>query len=263
MRLHIHHTTAYRYDQRVAHSTQYLRLTPQDSRRQKIISWRLSMPSSHSQSRDAYGNVLHVVTVDHPHTDMVVEAEGIVEVADDAHDDGGGLSPLVFLRHTPLTAPDAALQHFAQPDQPLLEIDREAAAWSLLERVREHVLFSEGDTDAGTTAAEAFARARGVCQDFAHIYLACARQLGLPARYVSGYLYTPRSEHVASHAWVEVWNGRGWWGLDVANGVEAGHQHLKLAVGLDYLDACPVRGVRIGGGAENLDAIARVQLADQ
>ncbi len=263
MRLHIHHTTSYRYEDHVAHSTQYLRLTPRDSRRQKILSWQLRMPAGSAQSVDAYGNVLHVITVDFPHQDLRVEAEGIVEVSDDALDDGGDLSPMVFLRHTPLTEPDALLDAFARIDAALFTLDPQAAAWSLLERVHAHLQFQEGSTHAGTSAAQAFALAQGVCQDYTHVYLACARILGLPARYVSGYLFTERSEHVASHAWVEVWTGSGWWGLDVANRIEAGHQHLKLAVGMDYLDACPVRGVRVGGGLENLDATARVRIADE
>jgi len=123
--------------------------------------------------------------------------------------------------------------------------------------------FQPGETDVYTTATEAFAKKQGVCQDFAHVYLALARCIGLPARYVSGYLHTHATEHVSSHAWVEVWVNDYWWGLDVANGVEAGHQHLKLAVGMDYLDACPVRGMRTGGGDESLNARANVRQMDQ
>ncbi len=263
MRLHIHHTTAYRYEDFVAHSTQYLRLTPHDSARQKILSWDLRLPAQASRSVDAYGNIMHVITVDFPHQDIVIEAEGYVDVEDCARESTGNLSPLIFLRATPLTTADRAIVEFVQPLTDTAECFPEKAAWQLMEKLREHMTFQSGETTSCTTAAEAFGKRQGVCQDFAHVYLACAHALGLPARYVSGYLYTTSTEHVASHAWVEVWMDDYWWGLDIANGVEAGHQHLKLAVGMDYLEACPVRGMRNGGGHEKLEATARVRMMDQ
>lgn len=263
MRLHIQHTTAYRYEQHVAHSTQYLRLTPNSSSRQKILSWNLKLPAAASRTVDPYGNVMHVITVDFPHQDIVIEAEGYVEVDDCALEKSDGLSPLLFLRSTPLTAADKAIVQFAMPFAHIVRDFPRDAAWQLMLQLREQMQFQAGETDACTTAAEAFGKKQGVCQDFAHVYLACAHAAGLPARYVSGYLYTDRTEHVASHAWTEVWVGDGWWGLDIANGIEAGHQHLKLAVGMDYLEACPVRGVRNGGGCETLEAKAIVRMMDQ
>ena len=263
MRLHIHHTTAYRYDSHVAHSTQYLRLTPTNTSRQKVLSWDLRLPAEAACTRDAYGNVMHVITVDFPHQDIIIEAEGYVEVDDCAVEAADNLSPLLFLRSTPLTRIDAALADFALPLASVVRDFPRDAAWQLMLRLREHMAFQAGETDAFTTAAEAFSKRQGVCQDFSHVFLACAHAIGLPARYVSGYLHTERTEHVASHAWCEVWLGDSWWGLDIANGVEAGQQHLKLAVGMDYLDACPVRGMRHGGGSETLDARAVVRLDDQ
>ena len=263
MRLHIHHTTAYRYENSVAHSTQYLRLTPHDSTRQKIISWDLRLPTQASRSVDAYGNVLHVITMDTPHQDIIIEAEGYVDVDDDAREQADSLSPLVFLRSTPLTMADRNIVDFALSLSSASADFPEKTVWRLMEQLRGYMSFQGGETDSLTTATEAFAKRQGVCQDFAHVYLACARALGVPARYVSGYLYTERTEHVASHAWVEVWMDDYWWGLDVAKGVEAGRQHLKLAVGMDYLDACPVRGVRTGGGCEQMEARAIVRLQDQ
>lgn len=262
MKLHIHHTTSYRYEKDVVHSTQYLRLTPTDSARQKVLSWNLRLPAHASRSLDAYGNVLHVITLDYPHQDLVIEAEGYVEVEDSAKDVANGLSPLVFLRATPLTRADAALIEFALPEARYVHSLAEKAARNLMERLHERMSFQPGETDVYTTATEAFAQKQGVCQDFAHVYLALARCIGLPARYVSGYLHTHATEHVSSHAWVEVWVNDYWWGLDVANGVEAGHQHLKLAVGMDYLDACPIRGIRTGGGDESLNATANVREAN-
>lgn len=263
MRMHIHHTTSYRYEHHVAHSTQYLRLTPAESARQKILSWDLRLPTAASRTVDAYGNILHVITVDFPHQDIVIEAEGYVDVSDCAVEQGNGLSPLLFLRSTPLTTVDSALAAFALPYARIAAEFPRDAAWQMMRRLRETMQFQSGETDSCTTAAEAFASKQGVCQDFAHVFLACSHAIGMPARYVSGYLYTDGHEHVASHAWTEVWTGENWWGLDIANGVEAGHQHLKLAIGMDYLEACPVRGMRHGGGHERLEAKAVVRMVNQ
>lgn len=263
MRLHIHHTTSYRYETSVAHSTQYLRLTPNESARQRILSWNLRLPAAASRTLDAYGNVMHVITVDYPHQDIIIEAEGFVEVDDCAMEKAGALSPLLFLRSTPLTSIDSTLAALALPFANIVKDFPRDAAWQLMLRLREQMTFQAGETDACTTAAAAYAKKQGVCQDFSHIYLACAHAIGLPARYVSGYLYTQDTEHVASHAWVEVAIDDYWWGLDIANGVEAGHHHLKLAVGMDYLEACPVRGMRNGGGSEVMAATAMVKLMDQ
>lgn len=263
MKMHIQHTTRYRYEQDVVRSTQYLRLTPNDSEHQKVLSWNLRLPAAATRSTDAYGNVLHVITVDYPHQDLEIQAEGYVEVNDNARELPDGISPLVFLRSTPLTRSDAAMLEFALPAAALVTTAPEKAARLLMERVRGHMQFQGGETEVTTPANEAFAKKLGVCQDFAHVFLALSRSIGLPARYVSGYLHTDNDDHIASHAWVEVWTDRYWWGLDIANGVEAGQQHLKLAVGMDYLEACPIRGVRTGGGQETLDAAARVQSMDQ
>jgi transglutaminase-like putative cysteine protease len=106
------------------------------------------------------------------------------------------------------------------------------------------------------SAAAAFKSGEGVCQDHAHVYIASARALGIPARYVSGYLYTGDTKDAASHAWVDVWLGAeiGWQSLDVTHKCPAVRTYCRLAVGRDYLDAAPVRGVRHGGGGEKMEA---------
>jgi transglutaminase-like putative cysteine protease len=117
-----------------------------------------------------------------------------------------------------------------------------------------HISYQPGSTAVETSAVEAFAGGKGVCQDHAHAFLACARSLGIPARYVSGYLFTDSEDHLASHAWAEAWLDDAWYSFDVTNCLAKPERHLKLAVGLDYLDACPVRGMRRGGGAEQMHA---------
>ena len=129
----------------------------------------------------------------------------------------------------------------------------------LMAAIVDRLPYKAGVTEVHYSAAEAFAAGAGVCQDHMHVFIACSRALGLPARYVSGYVYSTDFEQVASHAWAEVWLANRWVSFDVSNARHAGGAHIKLAVGLDYLDACPVRGVRLGGEHERLSAKAWVQ----
>jgi transglutaminase-like putative cysteine protease len=126
--------------------------------------------------------------------------------------------------------------------------------------VREAVAYQPGITDVSHSAAEALELGFGVCQDQAQVYVACCRAAGIPARYVSGYLYTGATGEVASHAWADAWLGddSGWLSLDVTHGETAGAAHCRLAVGRDYLDAAPVRGVRRGGGREQLSVAVKL-----
>ena len=127
--------------------------------------------------------------------------------------------------------------------------------------------YRPGVTQIGTTAAQAFSKRAGVCQDHAHVFVSCCRKLNVPARYVSGCL-APRNRlatnlgqrtTLASHAWAEAWiEGLGWQGFDVANHARENGRHVRVAVGLDYLDACPVRGFHRGGEDESLDVEVQV-----
>jgi len=260
MKLAVNHVTYYRYEAAVRSSTQYLRLTPRDSARQKIVDWRLETPGKPTRTHDGYGNVLHVLTLDKPAREISIRAIGTVETAAalDEGADAVALSPLVFVRFTQQTRPDEALARFAEGFR------RRAASLSGLRElagaIHRRMPFRPGDTAVSSSAAEAFRIGSGVCQDHAHVFLACCRQLGVPARYVSGYVYSPAhaSAHVASHAWAEAWVVDRWHSFDVANNCHAGEAHLKLAVGADYFDACPIRGVRSGGGAETMTALAFV-----
>lgn len=268
MHLLIAHETVYRYELPPTRSTQYLRLTPQSDARQRVLRWALGLPARASESRDAYGNVMHVLTLDRPGLEIHLQARGEVDTEDgppqpDAQD---GLPAPLFLRESPLTQPDAALREFVQrcagapgSQEPL------AALHTLMQALGEHMPYTPGVTDAATPAAQAFASRLGVCQDHTQVFVTCARLLGLPARYVSGYLAAD-AEHVASHAWAEVrlpGPAGGWLGFDVSNQCLAGGRYVKLAIGADYLDACPVRGMRLGGGGEILHTLVQVTLAGQ
>ncbi|MFJ3451607.1 transglutaminase domain-containing protein [Pseudomonas sichuanensis] len=256
MKLAIHHDTRYTYANQVSASIQFLRLTPQSNARQQILAWQVQMPKQVRSQLDPYGNVLHVLTLEEPHCDLALCAKGEVEIDPTLEVEHDSQSPLPFLRTSRLTQADAALIDFAR--QHCGSRRDRAALVMLMERLAERMPYSPGATAVDSTAAEAFAAGVGVCQDHTHAFLACARSLGIPARYVSGYLCTEDASHLASHAWAEAWLGDGWYSFDVTNRLARPDRHLKLAVGLDYLDACPVRGMRRGGGAESM--LAQVQV---
>ena len=261
MLLDIRHETLYRYDRPVKHSVQSLRLTPRTEAGQRVLSWNLQAPGRHTQQLDAHGNVMHLLTIDEPINEIHILVSGTVEtedVADAAPSNRGRLSPLVYLSETTLTEADAALQDFALRHGRSDPGRDDAMALALA--VREALDYVPGATEVTDPAARVFELGRGVCQDHAHVMIACCRALGIPARYVSGYLLTSRDDHIASHAWVDVWLKRHerWFAIDVTNGTPGGLHHCRLAVGRDYLDTCPVRGVRRGGGAEAMTAKVEV-----
>ena len=255
MRLSIRHDTTYNYDDQVRASIQYLRLTPQESTRQHVLSWQLDLPRPVRAQRDPFGNVLHVLTLDEPHEALVIGARGLVEIDEASEFEADKRSAYPYLRFTRLTQADDALQAFAR--QHCGRTDRSGLI-DLMHALHGHIAYTPGATKVDSTAAEAFIGRAGVCQDHTHAFLACARSLGVPARYVSGYLYTEDDQHLASHAWAEAWLDNGWYSFDVTNELARPERHLKLAVGLDYLDACPVRGMRRGGGGEQMHARVKV-----
>lgn len=261
MKIRVDHTTHYQYDAPVRHSAQYLRLVPAGSARQRVLEWRLETPGTPLETRDGYGNIMHLLTVERPVSEIRIRSTGVVETAaaiDEAPDELK-LSPLVFLRPSRLAVADAAIVEFAEPFR------RRAGTLSGLRELAAAVLarlpFQPGITNPHSTAAEAFGAENGVCQDHAHVFIACCRQLGVPARYVSGYLHEPRvaESQVTGHAWVEAWVVDRWRSFDITNVGPAGEHHVRVAVGLDYLDAAPVRGVRSGGGGEQMTAVALVR----
>lgn len=255
MHLHIRHETLYRYDEPVKRSVQNLRLTPRRDPMQRPLSWNIAAPGRHHAQIDAYGNVVHLLTLDEPHREIRIVVNGVVETLDQdtALPDDGPLSPLTYLADTALARPDESIRTFAAKH--LAGSDAlHSRLLRLAEAVCEKVRYEPGATDVRESAAQAFARGKGVCQDHAHVFIACCRSAGIPARYVSGYLYTGKDDHIASHAWVDVWleSDRVWKSIDVTHHATAHARYCRLAVGRDYLDACPVRGVRRGGGAEQM-----------
>jgi transglutaminase-like putative cysteine protease len=262
MQLYIRHETLYRYDEPVKRSVQNLRLTPRRDPVQRALSWTLRAPGRQRAQLDAHGNIVHLLTINEPHREIRIVVDGVVETQEQHNatlPNEGRLSPLAYLAETPLTRPDEALATFAQ--QRLRDVrPDERVLIDLAHAVCEAVRYETGATDVDDSAARAFARGAGVCQDQAHVFIASCRAVGIPVRYVSGYLHAGQQSTVASHAWVDAWLGReaGWLSIDVTNRSLAGPKHCRLAVGRDYLDAGPVRGVRSGGGPEAMSVMVNV-----
>jgi transglutaminase-like putative cysteine protease len=271
MRIRISHETIYRYDAPAYGVIQTLRLTPRNHEGQHVLDWRvdLSEDCPLHQHEDAFGNITHAFTADGPFDELRVLVEGDVDMQDMGGMVRGGVErfpPTLFLRETALTRPDAAISAFAQSVQQKSGDDILKLLHNMVGRLNHDMVFDPDPTHVATTAAESFALGRGVCQDLTHIFITAARALQIPARYVGGYF--KRADGVvaqdAGHAWAEAFvPDLGWVAFDATNGISATDAHVRVAVGLDYLGAAPVRGTRYGGGAETLAVAVRVDQAQQ
>ncbi|MCX8004286.1 MAG: transglutaminase family protein [Burkholderiaceae bacterium] len=260
MRFSIRHRTLYRYETPAQYSIQVLRLTPRDEPQQRTLRWTLRTPAPAAAARDAHGNLGHLLTLAQPHAAIDIEAYGEVEVqplADGRLPERGTLPPLAYAIPTRLTAADDAIRALAART---LRAATPAALLEFAAAVREAIDYLPGATGVGSSAAEALALGRGVCQDHAHVFIAGCRAAGVPARYVSGYVHPGDAPHAASHAWADAWlEDLGWVSIDVTHGRFASDHLCRLAVGLDYDSACPVRGMRVGGGAESMQARVNIR----
>lgn len=285
--LHISHVTHYDYASRVDLAMHLLHLQPLSRADQQLEDFRLDIdpPATRNQaSLDYFGNPQHHLTLTTPHHALTVRAESRVRrLAAATPKPSASLAwesvraamryraSQPWLPAAEFCFPSAfvplhpAFQAYAQleftPGRPLLE-----AAIGLMARIHHEFTYATASTDLTTPALEAFSRRQGVCQDFAHIMIACLRSLGLPARYVSGYLLTqpppgqPRLLGVdASHAWLAVWCPQhDWVELDPTNNLIAAQSHAVIACGRDYADVAPLRGVIQGGGSHTLSVAVSV-----
>jgi transglutaminase-like putative cysteine protease len=271
MRLRISHATTYHYDSPPAGVTQLLRKTPRNHDGQYVCDWRieLSQDCLLHQHEDAFGNIIHSFTAEGPFGELSIAVEGEVETQDTHGVVRGAVErfpPSLYLRETPLTQADAAIAELAENARAGNGKDTLTLMHTLLGALNREITFDTDPTHTATTAAEAFALRRGVCQDLTHIFIAAARRLGVPARYVGGHFY--RIDGVtaqeAGHAWAEIYvESLGWVGFDATNGISTTDAHVRVAVGLDYLGAAPVRGTRFGGGGETLKVAVHVDQARQ
>lgn len=286
----VRHSTTYRYGDEVTLSSHRLRLSPRETARQRVRRFALDVtPQTHDliAERDAFGNACHLLEVREPHRSLCIEArsEIVVSPADTsfgftpweeavaaarAPRGAAALEAAGYAFPSPFTQGSDALEDYAResfgPGRPLMEAARE-----LTSRIFADFAYDPAATHAATLALDSFADRRGVCQDFAHVFLACCRALGIPARYVSGYLLThppPGQEKLigadASHAWASVWCPvTGWVDFDPTNDLIPSLDHVTCAWGRDYGDVSPIAGVVLGGGGHVISVAVDVNPVDR
>lgn len=258
MLLSVDHVTLYTYDRPVRGVVQSHRLTPSRFEGQEVLDWKVEVSDGTRGGafRDGAGDWVEGWTVKGPVSEIAVRVSGRVRTTDLAGVLRGHreqVPPEAYLRDSPATRPDAALQALAQAGQGAADVLTAAHALSLA--VSEAVAYRPGVTHAHTTAAEALAQAEGVCQDHAHVLCALARLNGIPARYVSGYLFADSDgrAHEAAHAWAELFvPGLGWVGFDPANRCCPDARYIRLGSGLDAAEAAPIRGTARSRAMESL-----------
>lgn len=263
MRLKISHVTEYRYDEPAAFSLQRLRLTPPTVAGQSTLDWSLHVEGAKPEVEydDQFGNHVNLVSLQGEQKVTRIVAEGEVETEDRNGVIGPhtGFCPLwLFLRDTPRTKPGKLTRELIKGVNGDNDLARMHA---LMAAIHETVDYRPGTSDADTTAEQALEKKSGVCQDHAHVFVAAARALQIPARYISGYLMMDEKiEQAATHAWAEAHiPGLGWVGFDPANKICPDERYVRIATGLCYKDAAPVSGMRIGTPGEKLSVVVKVE----
>jgi transglutaminase-like putative cysteine protease len=272
MRMCVAREIVYRYDTPCTGMIQTLRLTPRNHAGQYVVDWRIDVSANCRLEpvEDAFGNIIHTFSLAGPVSELRLTVDGEVETQDTAGVVKGAVErfpPSLFLRETALTRLDGALipyaAQFAESPESTL-----AVLHNLLTRVHQDFARDDGDDEgqdhntgqaSGETvpAAEAFKAGHGTSRDAAHIFIAVARTLGVPVRYVAGYVGGCAGQTAVhkggDRAWCEAYvGGLGWVGFDPAYGICSTDRHVRVAIGLDWLGAAPIRGAHYGGGREDV-----------
>ncbi|WP_214401497.1 transglutaminase family protein [Pseudonocardia lacus] len=268
-RIRVVHETGYRYGSPVHESYNEARLTPRSDCRQNVVVSRVETtpPTRSYRYADYWGTTVTAFDLHAPHTELAVTATSVVETGDamppvrtatwdDLEGDAVRDRYAETLEFTDYVSRDRGLARAARALRK--GNDPADAVLAACRWVREKLAYQTGTTGVHTRAVEAWDARTGVCQDFAHLTLLLVREMGVPARYVSGYLLPRADTEVRqtvrgqSHAWIEAWTG-GWWGHDPTNDIPIGHRHVRVAVGRDYADVPPLKGLYVGGTAAALD----------
>ncbi|CRK55510.1 Protein containing transglutaminase-like domain, putative cysteine protease [Alloactinosynnema sp. L-07] len=277
-RIRVVHTTGYQYEAPVVQSFNEARLTPRSDRRQNLVVSRIETtpPTRSYRYTDYWGTEVTSFDLHAPHTELKIVASSVVETGDtvepvDAATWADLRDPIVldryaeFLewtryvpRHRELGKLARSMRKGRKPFEAVLAVS---------ELVHDRLTYRRGTTGVHSSAVDAWDAREGVCQDYAHLTLSMLRAIGVPARYVSGYLHTKPEAKIGeavqgeSHAWIEAWTG-GWWGFDPTNDVEIGPRHIWVATGRDYSDVSPVKGTYSGGAASAIEvSVAVTRLA--
>lgn len=273
-RLRIVHSTGYAYPSPVTASYNEARLTPRSNTRQNVILNRVeTIPATRSYRYvDYWGTAVTAFDLHAPHTDLTVTSSSVVETErpdppvtgatwSDLHSDAVIDRFDELLRpteHTPASRQVAPVGKKIAKSQGPADAVVAAADW-----VRSELDYLPGTTSVHSSGLDALNEGKGVCQDFVHLSLMLLRSMGIPCRYVSGYLYPQRHAVVGdtvdgrSHAWIEAWTG-GWWDYDPTNHTQITEQYVSVGAGRDYADVSPLKGIYSGRGATDLEVVVEV-----
>lgn len=279
MRFRVRHITRYKYASRVSHCYNLANVIPRDTDRQRCLKNRITVspqPAITHKRSDYFGNKAYHFEIQKPHTELVITADSEIQINDRDHelDLDLGISYLQaqqylattntratidareFMLNSPMIENGEELAEYARPS---FAADRslKSCVNDLTARIFTEFAYDPSFSTIATPLADVLAHKRGVCQDFAHLQIGCLRSMGIPAKYVSGYIETlpkPGEEKLvgadATHAWIAYFSPEeGWVEFDPTNNALAGSQHIVTAFGRDYIDVTPVKGVIFGGGA--------------
>lgn len=265
MRLKINHITRYRFDEPVKFALQQIRKTPKTAHQQAVLNWQTLVSGGQKELsfEDHHNNIVELISFDSQSPEIEIISEGEVELQDTLGVVGPhrGPSPLwLYARPTPRTEARTGVRELVRQIDEAPTLERLHALSAL---IRDTVAYQVGASEPDWSAEDAVEAGRGVCQDHTHVFLACARRMKIPARYVSGYLMlNDRTTQDAMHAWAEAYVADlGWVGFDISNGISPDTRYVRVATGLDYTDAAPVSGTRFGGAGEALEV--RIDVTQQ
>jgi transglutaminase-like putative cysteine protease len=268
MKLEIVHSTRYRYSGQIAESVMEVRLRPMDGNGQRCLDFKLDVSSGIKPRtyRDGYGNNVHYFNLVRPHTRLSVVSTSVVETGRELDGDSGEELVHDFLRYRSPVKDVPGVRELARR-HPIADPDSGLAVGNALDEltvtISREFTYDRAVTDVYSAVDEVLELRAGVCQDFAHLFIAVARAMGVPARYVSGYIHAPGAATTASHAWGEGWvPGRGWVGFDATHPVRTSENHVRLAVGRDYSDAAPTRGIYVGSATGTMEVSVKTRAID-
>ena len=268
MKLEIVHSTRYRYSGPIAETVMEVRLRPMDGNGQRCLEFELDVSSGIKPRtyRDGYGNNVHYFNLVRPHTKLSVTSRSVVETGGELDRDPGEELVNDFLRYRAPVKDAPGIRELAGRHpiaDPSSGASVEVALDELTRTISRDFAYDRAVTNVYSSVDEVLALRAGVCQDFAHLFIAVARAMGVPARYVSGYIHSGRTSGgvaPASHAWAEGWvPGSGWVGYDATHPVRTTENHVRVAVGRDYSDAAPTRGIYVGSATGSMNVVVRTR----
>lgn len=262
MRLKITHTTTYAFDHPATYGLQQIRKTPKSTHQQTVLNWSTHVEGGRRELtfEDHHHNAVELLSFEKGTGTLLVRSAGEVDIADTQGIVGRhqGYAPLwLFNRQTPRTRPGPGVRALVR------EVSGDTSTeklHALMAAVSEAVQYTTGASLPDWGAEEALEAGKGVCQDHAHVFIAAAREMGFPARYVSGYLMLDHTtDQDAMHGWAEAHvDYLGWVGFDPSNGISPDTRYVRVATGLDYAEAAPVTGMQVGGSGEVLSVAIEV-----